>query len=124
MNIGVSINASLIFSILTTLFLIILIHTENVENLFAILIKIPYSKERIAYEKIKNEIQGFLMQTELSNASNNNIKNTNSLKSLTTSIENIIVEHTVELAHGSQVHAANLLGVSASSICRKKRKDR
>ena len=45
------------------------------------------------------------------------------LKSLTLSIENKIVEWAVQMSDGSQVQAANVLGVSTSSVCRKKRKE-
>lgn len=123
MNIGIPINASIVFPIMTTLFLVILIHTEKVENLLSVLMKIPYSRERIAYLKIKNEVQSFMMQTELLKSLEKDEKLSISLKNLTNSIENIIVDHTVKLANGSQIRAANLLGVSPSSICRKKRKE-
>ena len=123
MSIGISINASIVFPVMTTLFLIILIHTENIESLFAVLLRIPYTKERIAYTKIKSEVQDFMLKTELSRAIDEDKKNSISLKKLTNSIERIIVDHTVELSEGSQIRAATLLGVSASSICRKKRKE-
>jgi len=120
MNIGISINASIIFPVFTTFFLIILIQTEKEESFFSLLIKIPFSKERKTYAKIKSEIQQFMLNTELSRSAELDTKT--SLKALTTSIENLIVQHIVESTNGSQIQAASILGISASSICRKKKK--
>lgn len=122
MNMGIQINASIIFPLLTTFFIITLMHTETEESLFALLLKIPYSKERKTYDKIKSEIQQFMLNTELSRSAEKDLRTSTSLKKLTCSIENLLVEHIVETTNGSQVQAATLLGISASTICRKKKK--
>lgn len=119
MQVGVNINASIIFPILTTYFLLILIHTEKEESLFHILMKIPFSKEKQSLNQITKEIQNFLISAELFDSMPNEKKNL-SLKTLTTKVEKLIVDHAVEITKGSQVQAASLLGVSTSSICRKK----
>ena len=119
MQIGVKFNASIIFPIMITYFLLALIQTEREESLFALLMKLPFSKERESFNQISTEIKQFLIDTELSITSGNSNL---SLKVLTASIENMIVEHAVSLNQGSQVKAASLLGISSSSICRKKKR--
>ena len=119
MQIGVKFNASIIFPIMITYFLLALLQTEREESLFALLMKLPFSKERESFNQISTEIKQFLIDTELSITSGNSNL---SLKVLTASIENMIVEHAVSLNQGSQVKAASLLGISSSSICRKKKR--
>lgn len=119
MQVGVKINASVIFPIFTAYFLVVLIETEKREALFSILLKMPFSSERKSLRLITEEIQEYLISTEVCKV--NGSKNI-PLKSLTTSIENKIVDWTVQITNGSQVQAATLLGVSSSSICRKKKK--
>jgi len=119
MQIGVKLNASIIFPIMITYFLLALLQTEREESLFALLMKLPFSKERESFNQISTEIKQFLIDTELSITSGNSNL---SLKVLTASIENMIVEHAVSLNQGSQVKAASLLGISSSSICRKKKR--
>jgi hypothetical protein len=122
MQAGIQINASVIFQVFVTYFLIVILHSEKDASLYSLLIKLPFSKEGESLKQITNEIQHFLIKTELSYIGEK--QNTSlSLKSLTTSIENLIVDHAVELNQGSQVKAASLLGVSSSSICRKKKKN-
>jgi len=96
-----------------------LLQLEKEESLFVLLMKLPFSKERESFNLISTEIKQFLINTELSITNGNSDL---SLKSLTSSIENMIVEHAVSLNQGSQVKAASLLGISSSSICRKKKK--
>ena len=119
MQFGVKFNASIIFPIMITYFLLALLQLEKEESLFVLLMKLPFSKERESFNLISTEIKQFLINTELSITNGNSDL---SLKSLTSSIENMIVEHAVSLNQGSQVKAASLLGISSSSICRKKKK--
>ena len=119
MQFGVKFNASIIFPIMITYFLLALLQIEKEELLFVLLMKLPFSKERESFNLISTEIKQFLINTELSITNGNSDL---SLKSLTSSIENMIVEHAVSLNQGSQVKAASLLGISSSSICRKKKK--
>ncbi len=119
MQIGIKINASLIFPVMVTYFLILMLQIEKEEGLFALLIKLPFSKERESFNQIAAEVTQFLIDTEISISNN---KSDLSLKALTNSIENMIVQHAVSLNEGSQVKAATLLGISSSSICRKKKK--
>jgi len=97
-----------------------LIQEESMPN-FAILniMKIPFSKEKQSINQITKEIQSFIISAELFDSMSNEKENL-SLKSLTTKVEKLIVDHAVEITNGSQVQAASLLGVSTSSICRKK----
>lgn len=120
MQLGVQINASVLFPIFTAYFLLVLIHTEKRESLFSILMRMPFSDERKSLINITKEIQSYLINTELRKLAENN--KSIPLKSLTASIENKIVEWAVQMSDGSQVQAANLLGVSTSSVCRKKKK--
>jgi len=119
MQIGIKINASVIFPIFIAYFLVVLIETEQRESLFSILLKLPFSQERRSINKITGEIQDYLIRTEICKA--NGAQNL-PLKSLTSSIENKIVAWAVQMTDGSQVQAASLLGISSSSICRKKKK--
>lgn len=121
MQFGIKINASLIFPIMITYFSLLLLQTEKEESLFALLMKLPFSKERESFNQIAGEIRQFLIDTEVSTTKENS-ESELSLKSLTSSIENLIVEHAVLLNEGSQIKAASLLGVSSSSICRKKKR--
>ena len=72
------------------------------------------------FRKITNEIQEFMITAELYETLTEDKKNL-SLKMLTSKVEQLIVDHAVELTNGSQVQAASLLGVSTSSISRKKK---
>lgn len=121
MQIGVQINASIIFPTLITYFLVVLLSTEKHESLFNLLMKLPFSKERESLNLITSEVQRFLINTEVSRAQGDK-KMDSSLKALVNSIENLIVERAVEITQGSQIEAASLLGVSSSSICRKKKR--
>ncbi len=112
MAVGIKVNASLIVPLATTYMLLVLINTERKENLFALLLKIPYTSENKSFKKITSNIEYFLSETDLGN--------TASLKSLTNTIEQQIVSIAVQMSNGSQIKAASLLKVSASSICRKK----
>jgi hypothetical protein len=120
MQAGVKINASIIFPAFICYFLLLFIHIEKEEAIFSILIKIPFSKERYSLKLINNEIQNFLIKTDMSKSFDDN-RFSSSLKSLINDIENILVEHAVDLSHGSQVKAASLLGISSSSLCRKRK---
>jgi hypothetical protein len=120
MQIGIKINASIIFPILICYFLLIFIHTEKEEAIFSLLIKLPFTRERYSLKLINCEIQKFLVSTDMSK-SFNDTRFSASLKALTNTIENILVEHAVDLSHGSQIKAASLLGISSSTICRKRK---
>ncbi|MDG2175501.1 MAG: helix-turn-helix domain-containing protein [Gammaproteobacteria bacterium] len=72
---------------------------------------------------INSEIQKFLINTDMSKSLDDN-RFSSSLKSLTNAIEKILVEHAVDLSHGSQVKAASLLGISSSSLCRKRKESK
>ena len=113
MALGFKINASLIVPLALTYMLSVLIVTEQKENLFSLLIKIPYTYERKSLRQITKKIEDFLAHTD----SGNQV----SLKDLTLNIEQQIVAMAVQMSNGSQVKAASLLNVSASSICRKKK---
>jgi len=121
MQFGIKINTSLIFPIMMTYFSLLLLQTEKEESLFSLLMKVPFSKESQSFNQIAGEIKQFLIDTEVSITKKNSGSEL-SLKSLTSSIENLIVEHAVLLNEGSQIKAASLLGVSSSSICRKKKR--
>ena len=123
MQAGIGINGSIIFPVLICYFLLLFIHTEKEEAIFSILIKIPFTKERHSLKLINCEIQKFLINTDMSKSFEDNRFST-SLKTLINSIENILVEHAVDLSHGSQVKAASLLGISSSSICRKRKEQK
>lgn len=121
MQSGIKINASIVFPVFISYYLMMILQTEKDESLFSLLMKLPFTKERESFTPISKEIQQFLISTELSFSENANMESL-SLKDLTASIEGLIVEHAVKLNQGSQVRAASLLGVSSSSICRKKNK--
>lgn len=112
MELGVQVNATIILPIGTTFLLLVMINTERKQDLFKLLIKIPYTSENLSYRKITDEIENFLTSTKCGHQS--------SLKDLTSSLEQQIVRMAVEITNGSQVKAATLLNTSASSICRKK----
>ena len=118
MQVGFKINATIIYPIFITYFLLTIINAEKHETLFSMLMRIPFTKERKSVKDLSNKIQDYLIDSELSNVQSST--NKASLKTLTQTIENMIVEHTVSLTNGSQVQAAHLLGISASSITRKK----
>ena len=111
MEAGVPVNASLVLPLGSTILLTVIINTERKEDLFKLLIKIPYTKENSDYKKITNEIESFLTSARCGEES--------SLKTLTSKLEQHIVSMAVEMANGSQVKAAVLLNTSTSSICRK-----
>lgn len=113
MAVGVKVNASVIVPLATTYMLLVLILTEQKENLFSLLLRIPYTNERKSYKQITLMIEDFLSNTD-------NGKQV-SLKSLTTNIEQQVVSMAVQMSNGSQIKAATLLNVSPSSICRKKK---
>lgn len=113
MELGFAINATVVLPIGTTILLVTLINTERKQDLFKFLIKIPYTAENISYKKITAEIEGFLTSTQSGQQ--------NSLKDLTSNLEQHIVNLAVEISNGSQVKAAALLNTSTSSICRKKK---
>ncbi|MBT5483568.1 MAG: hypothetical protein HOK55_02455, partial [Gammaproteobacteria bacterium] len=121
MQSGIKINASIIFPVFISYYLMMILQTEKDESLFSLLMKVPFSRERESFKEISKEVQQFLISTELSFSEKTKMDSL-SLKDLTASIEGLIVEHAVKLNQGSQVRAASLLGVSSSSICRKKNK--
>ena len=110
---GAQINASLVLPIGSAFLFLVMIHTERSQDLFKLLIKIPYTNENLSYKKIIREIQEFLTSTSSGDQA--------SLKSLTATLEQHIINMAVEASNGSQVKAAALLKTSTSSICRKKR---
>lgn len=113
MEIGIKINASFVLPIGSAFLFLAIIKTEKSDDLFNLLVRIPYTSENISYNKITDEIKEFLSSTRCGSQV--------SLKTLTTSLEQHIVNMAVELSNGSQVKAAELLNTSTSSICRKKR---
>ena len=113
MAIGVKVNASVIIPLATTYMLLVLVITEQKESLFSLLLKIPFSKERKSYKQITQMIEDFLSNTDNGEQV--------SLKTLISNIEQQVVSMAVQMSNGSQVKAASLLNVSASSICRKKK---
>jgi len=112
MEFGFKVNAAIVLPIGTTFLLLAIINTERKQDLFKLLIKIPYTSENLSYRKITDEIENFLTSARCGTKS--------SLKDLTSSLEQQIVSMAVEISNGSQVKAAALLNTSTSSICRKK----
>ena len=131
MQAGIKINASMAFPLFISYFLVMLTHIEKEESLLSMLMKIPFSKERQSLKQISAEVKQFIINAELARTEESGTTKTKealrneaqlSLKSLTGTIENLIVEHAVHISQGSQAQAASLLGISSSSICRKKRR--
>ena len=112
MAIGFNVNASVIVPLATTYMLLVLIFTEEKDKLFPILLKIPFTSERKSFKAITTQIEKFLTQADNGTQA--------SLKLLTSSIEKEIVSLAVNMINGSQIKAASLLNISASSLCRRK----
>lgn len=116
MQFQVQINATFIFPVTTIFLMLALIKTECQEDLFKLLLKLPYTNERKSYQIMVSEIESFLTKTSIGQNS--------SLKNLTSSLEQQIVAMALDISNGSQIQAATLLNTSASSICRKKKPEK
>ncbi len=114
MQLGFKINGTVILSCTTTFFLMVLIHTENkehlLENLFSVLIKVPFTAERQAYKRVNSQVMHVLGELY----DGHNIK----LKTHITLIEKEMIETAMQL-QASPKNTAENLGISVSTIERK-----
>ena len=115
MQAGVQINWSIFLPLSTIAFILAYLFTENRNDLFKVLVNIPFSEERKAYKLINSRILEYISKTQ----TNESI----SLKGLLSEIEKTFITNTLEMNDGNHNLAAELLSISISTIYRNKKRD-
>jgi len=112
---GFSFSLSFIFPLATLIFLIIYLHTENKDDLFKILVTIPFSSERKAYMELNDRVLNYIAMTQTDEKT--------SLKNLLSDIERTFITNALEIKDGDHNLAAELLSISISTVYRNKKRD-
>lgn len=111
MTLGYKMNASVLISITTTIFLLVLIVTENKLSLFNLLRKIPFTEEN------RRLNEGYAVLSEILYTAY--LDKPMQLKERLKTLEDIVVRLSVENTGGNQAQAAKKLGISRSTINRR-----
>jgi len=112
---GFSFSLSFIFPLATLIFLIIYLHTENKDDLFKILVTVPFSSERKAYMELNDRVLNYIAMTQTDEKT--------SLKNLLSDIERTFITNALEIKDGDHNLAAELLSISISTVYRNKKRD-
>ena len=112
---GFSFSLSFIFPFATLIFLIIYLHTENKDDLFKILVTVPFSSERKAYMELNDRVLNYIAMTQSDEKT--------SLKNLLSDIERTFITNALEIKDGDHNLAAELLSISISTVYRNKKRD-
>lgn len=114
MQFGVPVTGAIVLPLTTTYLLLVLIFTETRKQLFNLLdmVRVPYTPEGRTYNQINHILLEFLSETSTGKQK--------SMKSLSKDIESRIVSLMLKKAAGRQSSAAGMLGVSPSTVNRKK----
>ena len=112
---GFSFSLSFIFPLATLIFLIIYLHTENKDDLFKILVTVPFSSERKAYMELNDRVLNYIAMTQTNEKT--------SLKNLLSDIERTFITNALEIKDGDHNLAAELLSISISTVYRNKKRD-
>ena len=112
MQAGIKATGAIIIPFTTTYLLVVIVFTESARDLFNLLLKTPFTIEHRTMKNLTQNLQEFLLETTTGKTMN--------LKSLSSEIERELIVHTVSMTNGNQAEAAKVLGISASSLCRKK----
>lgn len=112
MQTGLKVTGAVIIPFSTTYLLLVLVLTESAKGLFNFLMKTPYTLEYKTMKNLTRNLQDFMLETSVGNTVN--------LKAFSNEIERQLISHTVTMTNGNQAEAAKVLGISASSLCRKK----
>jgi len=112
---GFSFSLSFIFPLATLIFLIIYLHTENKDDLFKILVTVPFSSERKAYMELNDRVLNYIAMTQTDEKT--------SLENLLSDIERTFITNALEIKDGDHNLAAELLSISISTVYRNKKRD-
>ena len=112
---GFSFSLSFIFPLATLIFLIIYLHTENKDDLFKILVTVPFPSERKAYMELNDRVLNYIAMTQTDEKT--------SLKNLLSDIERTFITNALEIKDGDHNLAAELLSISISTVYRNKKRD-
>ena len=112
---GFSFSLSFIFPLVTLIFLVIYLHTENKDDLFKILVTVPFSSERKAYMELNDRVLNYIAMTQTDEKT--------SLKNLLSDIERTFITNALEIKDGDHNLAAELLSISISTVYRNKKRD-
>jgi len=112
---GFSSSLSFTFPLATLIFLIIYLHTENKDDLFKILVTVPFSSERKAYMELNDRVLNYIAMTQTDEKT--------SLKNLLSDIERTFITNALEIKDGDHNLAAELLSISISTVYRNKKRD-
>lgn len=112
MQLGLNLNWSIFLPLCTLCFVSVYLFTENKQNLFRFLTKIPYLPERAAYNKLNQRVIDYVGKIQTDEQL--------SLKEMMSDIERTFVANAIEIKDGDHNLAAELLSVSLSTIYRNK----
>ena len=113
-QIGTTVNLSILLPISSLIFLLIYLFTENKIDLFRILVNIPFSEERKAYVQLNTRVLEYIAKTQTDEPV--------PLKDFLNDIEKIFIKNALEIKDGNHNLAAELLSISLSTVYRHKNK--
>lgn len=116
MLLGFGFSLSIIFPLATLIFLFIYLYTDNKDDLFKLLVTIPFSSERKAYRELNERVLNYIAMTQTDEKI--------SLKSLLSDIERTFITNALEIKDGDHNLAAELLSISISTVYRNKKRDK
>jgi DNA-binding NtrC family response regulator len=114
MQLGIEITWSLFLPFTTLIFVTVYLFTKDRNNLFRLLVNVPFSKERKAYKQLNARVLEYISKTQTDEPL--------PLKKIMSDIEQTFINNALEIKDGNLNLAAELLSISISTVYRYKDK--